>query len=37
MIVDHDRPPRAPRALGASGHPETSEQVDALLADGFGE
>jgi hypothetical protein len=37
MIVDDDRPPRRPRALGASGHSDTSEQVDELLAQGFGE
>jgi hypothetical protein len=37
MIIDDDRPPRRPRPLGASGHPDTSEQVDDLLAEGFGE
>lgn len=37
MIADDDRPPRRPRTLGASGHPDTSERVDEVLADGFGE
>lgn len=37
MIVEDDRPPRQPRPLGASGHSDTSEQVDEILAGGFGE
>lgn len=37
MIADDDRPPRRPRALGASGHSDTSERVDQILDDGFGE
>lgn len=37
MIADDDRPPRRPRALGASGHSGTSERVDEILGEGFGE
>jgi hypothetical protein len=37
MIVDDDRPPRRPRPLGSSGHADTSQQVDEVLAEGFGE
>lgn len=37
MIADDDKPRRRPRALGASGHANTAEQVDEILADGFGE
>ncbi|HEX5404573.1 MAG TPA: CopG family transcriptional regulator [Pseudonocardiaceae bacterium] len=37
MIVDDDRPPRRPHPLGASGHSDTSERVDEILAQGFGE
>lgn len=37
MIVDDGRPPRRPRPLGASGHSDTSAQVDEVLAEGFGE
>lgn len=37
MIADDDRPPRRPRPLGASGHTDTAERVDEILAEGFGE
>lgn len=36
LIAAEDRPPRRPRALGASGHADTSVRVDEILADGFG-
>lgn len=36
MIADDDRPPRRPRPLGASGHSDTAERVDEVLAEGFG-
>jgi Ribbon-helix-helix protein, copG family len=37
MIAADDRPPRRPRPLGASGHVDTSQRVDEILAEGFGE
>lgn len=36
LIADDERPPRRPRPLGASGHPDTSQRVDEILAEGFG-
>lgn len=36
LIADDDRPPRRPRSLGASGHSDTAERADEVLAEGFG-
>ncbi len=37
FLTDNEAPVRRPRTLGRSGHSDTSERVDDILAGGFGQ